>query len=391
MPHVRSAFHRLLEPLDSRAMRRIVALHDGDHGVGSGPRSWTCVRHLKALLFGQISGLSSLRELCEGMAAQPSALYHLGLRLPRRSTLGDALSQRPSSVFRDICASLLGRTQRVIRGEAGALIQLIDATPIMIRDPRSDWAESDAHSRGLKLHIAFDPRETLLDWIDLTSPRISDVKAARTIALRQGTTYVYDRAYLDFGWWQQIHEARACFVSRLKANTKRRDVVASQAPLAEGILADNRIRIGHKAPRGGATNTLYNTDLREIRVARQGKAPLVLITNDLTRSASDIAALYKERWQIELLFKWLKQNLKIKRFLGRNENAVKTQIYVALIAFLLLRLLRALVAPNANPKALLTRLKTAILSRFNLTNHAKPPPKRPDKAIQSPQLALALI
>lgn len=390
MPHVRSAFHRLLEPLDSREMRRIVALHDGDHGVGSGSRSWTCVRHLKALLFGQISGLSSLRELCEGMAAQPASLYHLGLRLPRRSTLGDALSQRPSSVFRDICASLLVRTQRAIRGEAGALIQLIDATPILIRDPRSDWAESDPHTRGLKLHIGFDPRETLLDWIDLTSPRISDVKAARAIALRQGTTYVYDKAYLDFGWWQQIHEAGAFFVSRLKTNTMRRDVVASQTPLADGILADNRIRIGHKAPRGGATNRLYNTDLREIRVSRQGKAPLVLITNDLTRPASDIAALYKERWQIELLFKWLKQNLKIKRFLGRNENAVKTQIYVALIAFLLLRLLRAVVAPNANPKALLTRLKTALFNQFNLTNQTKPPPKRPDKAILSPQLALAL-
>lgn len=390
MPHFPSALNRLLEPLDGREMRRIVAVHDGDHGVGSGPRSWTCVRHLKTLLFAQFSGLSSLRELCDGMAAQPASLYHLGLRLPRRSTLCDALSQRPSEVFRDICGGLLSQAQRAVRGEGAALIQLLDASPIMIRDPRSDWAESDNHTRGLKLHIGFDPRETLLDWVEVTSPKVSDIKAARRISLTSGTTYVYDKGYLDFGWWQQIHEAGAFFVSRLKTNTMRREVQARMGPFEDGILADSRLRIGHKAPRGGATNTLYDTDLREIRVLRDGKAPLVLITNDHSRPASAIAALYKERWQIELLFKWIKQNLKIKRFLGRSENAVKTQIYVALIAFLLLRLFRAAIAPMGNPKALLTRLKTALFAPFSLLNHTKPPPRRPDISLLSPQFALAL-
>ena len=122
------------------------------------------------------------------------------------------------------------------------------------------------------------------------------------------------------------------FVSRLKINTKRRGVTPCAGPLEPGILADNSLKIGHKAPRAKAVNPLFDTVLREILVEREDKAPLVLITNDLTRPASEIAALYKERWQIELLFKWIKQNLKIKRFMGRNENAVKIQIYVALIA-----------------------------------------------------------
>ncbi len=390
MPHFPSALNRLLEPLDGREMRRIVAHHDGDHGVGSGPRSWTCVRHLKALLFAQFSGLSSLRELCDGMAAQPGALYHLGLRLPRRSTLCDALGQRPSAVFRDICAGLLGQAQRAVRRDGASLIQLLDASPIMIRDPRSAWAEADPHTRGLKLHIGFDPRNSLLDWVDVTSPKVSDVKAARAVPITSGATYVYDKGYLDFGWWQSIHEAGAFFVSRLKTNTMRRDVVASDGQLEADILADNHLRIGHKAPRGKARNALYDTDLREVRVAREGKAPLVLITNDLTRPASEIAALYKERWQIELLFKWIKQNLKIKRFLGRNENAVKTQIYVALIAFILLRLFRNAIAPTANPKALLTRLKTALFAPFSLRNQTKPPPHRPQKHHSSQQLELAI-
>jgi putative transposase len=390
VPHIPSALNRLLEPLNGREMRRIVAAHDGDHGVGSGPRSWTCVRHLKTLLFAQFSGLSSLRELCDGMAAQPASLYHLGLRLPRRSTLCDALSQRPSAVFRDICGSLLGQAQRTVRRESAALIQLLDATPIMIRDPRSAWAEADKHTRGLKLHIGFDPRDTLLDWVDLTSPKTSDITAARAVPITSGTTYVYDKGYIDFGWWQSIHKAGAFFVSRLKINTKRREVREGEGPFAPGILADNKLQIGHKAPRGGAKNMLYDTDLREVRVLREGKTPLILITNDLTRPASEIAALYKERWQIELLFKWIKQNLKIKRFLGRSENAVKTQIYVALIAFLLLRIFRAATAPQANPKALLTRLKTALFTPFNLVNHTKPPPRRPDKTTPPTQFALAL-
>lgn len=390
MPHFPSALNRLLEPLDGREMRRIVGLHDGDHGVGSGERSWTCVRHLKTLLFAQFSGLSSLRELCDGMAAQPASLYHLGLRLPRRSTLCDALSHRPSAVFRDICGGLLGQAQRTVRRDGAALIQLLDATPIQVRDPRSDWAEADPHTRGLKLHIGFDPRNTVLDWVDLTSPRVNDVTAARTITITSGTTYVYDKGYLDFGWWQSIHEAKAFFVSRIKTNTKRREVQEVMGPFGPGILADNWLRIGHKAPRAGAKNVLFDTDLREIIVERPDKKPLVLITNDLTRPAQEIAALYKERWQIELLFKWIKQNLRIKRFLGRNENAVKTQIYVALIAFILLRLFRAAIAPTANAKALLTRLKTALFAPFSLTNHTKPPPKRPSLIPPSKQFEMAI-
>jgi Domain of unknown function (DUF4372) len=132
VPHFRSALNRILEPLDGREMGRIVARHDGDHGVGSGPRSWTCVRHLKTLLFAQFSGLSSLRELSDGMAAQPASLCHL----------------------------------------------------------------------GLKLHIGFGARETLLDWVEVTTPRISHINAARAISLTSGTIYVDDKGYLDSGWWQ---------------------------------------------------------------------------------------------------------------------------------------------------------------------------------------------
>jgi putative transposase len=157
-----------------------------------------------------------------------------------------------------------------------------------------------------------------------------------------------------------------------------------------GILEDNDLKIGNVKPRGGATNPLFDTKLREILVERKDKKPMRLVTNDLTRPAEDIAALYKERWQIELLFKWIKQNLKIKRFLGRSENAVKIQIYVALIAFLLLRMLRHTHAAGHSLKSLVAQMRVALLYRLDLARRAKPRPIHPAKLPQNPQLALAI-
>jgi hypothetical protein len=382
-----------LEPLERRVLNRIVERHGGDHGVGCGANAWTCVRHLRTLLFAQLAGLGSLREIEQGLCAHPGGLYHLDLRLPRRSTLSDAQANRPAIVFRDIAHWLMERASRTVRREAGELIQLVDATPIPLRDARFDWAEADARVRGLKLHVAYDARAELSDWIEITSPKVSDIAAARGgMPIRAGAVYVCDKGYLDFGWWQQLHEEGAFFVTRLKANSKRRDVRPRQ-PEGEAILEDNDLKIGHRAPRGGKRNRLADTPLREVVVERAGKAPLRLVTNDLTRSAAEIAALYKERWQIELWFKWLKQNLKIRRFLGRSENGVKIQIYAALIAFLLLRMLRqsAACAFHGSPKALVARIKVALHSRLDLSNIAKPPPRHPRSLPPSPQLQLALL
>lgn len=231
----------------------------------------------------------------------------------------------------------------------------------------------------------------MTSWVDLTSAKVNDIVAAHAMPITPAAVYVFDKGYVDYGWWNAIHEQQALFVSRLKTNARRRDV-APRRPEGKGILADNDIKLGHAKPRGGAVNPLYDVPLREIIVERDGKEPMRLITNDLTRPASEIAQLYKERWQIELLFKWIKQNLKIKRFLGRSENAVKSQIYIALIAFLLLRLFRQTYASSHNQgaKALLARLKVALLGRFNLMNRAVGPPRSPALLPPSPQLSLKL-
>lgn len=372
-------------------MNRIVAAHDGNRGVGEGDNAWTCQRHLKSLLFAQFAGLSSLREIEQGLAARPAALYHLGLRPPRRSTLSDASAARPATVFRDLCQHLMSSMARTPRAEGEALIRLLDASPIALRDSRFDWAEADARVRGLKLHLLYNRCREQPIRFAVTSPKTSDIAVARTVPLEPGATYVFDKGYTDYAWWQDIQQAGAFFVTRLKTNAQRRDI-RHQPAEGDAIRAVQTLKIGHKKPRGGATNPLYETELREIVVEREAKAPLHLITNDLTRPAAEIATLYRQRWEIELFFKWLKQNLKIKSFLGRSQNAVKIQIYVALIAFLLLRFFRNTHAQSysGSQKTLLARLKVALLDKLDLSNKAKPPPKQPNKRNKTPQLSLPI-
>lgn len=391
MPFRVTAFARIVEPLNCQQLHRIAERHDGNRGVGNGPRAWRCDRHLKALVFAQLADLTSLREIEAALSAQRRAHYHTGLRPVRRSTLHDALSSRPAEVFRDVANALMRLVDRSLCEEGAALVRLVDASPVPLRGARFGWAEADARSRGLKMHVVYDPQADHPVRFSLSSPKRSDISDAREIELEAGATYVFDKGYNDYAWWKEIVDAAAFFVTRLKGNVHRREVVENAASGAS-IIADRRLKIGHKQPRGGAKNPLFATELREIIVARENKEPLHLVTNDMQKSAEDIAALYKQRWQIELFFKWIKQNLGIRSFLGSSENAVKTQIYAALIAFLLLRLFHASHARSykGGTKALLARIKVALLEPLDLTLHSKPPPRPPQCRPPSPQFTLHL-
>lgn len=392
MPYLPSAFAQLLKPLDRRMLARIVDRHNGNRGVGDGDLAWTCQRHLKTLLFGQLAGLAGLRETVEAMAARPAALYHLDLRPPKRSTLSDASAARPSGVFADVARHLMEALGRKLRTEAREMIELIDASPIPLKDARFTWPEHGARTRGLKLYAHFDPHADCPAVFELASPRCSDLTFARKQELKAGVTYVFDKGFAGYGWWQEICAAGASFVTRLKNNAHRREVKEVAGPFQHPVLAEAHLKLGHKKPRGGADNALYETPLREVVVAREGKAPLVLVTNDFDRAATEVAALYKLRWQIELFFKWLKQNLKIKQFWGRSENAVKIQLYVALIAFVLLSWLKteAAASHKGSLKDLKARLKCALLNPIDLTGNHKPPPRPPALRPPKPQLELAV-
>lgn len=392
MPYIGTAFHRLLEPLDRRMIARAVAAHGGDHGVGRGDNAWTCERHLKSLLFAQWAGLTSLREIVAGLGAQRRSFYHLNLRAPCRSTIADANAERPAAVFRDIAAALVPTAAGTLRRESAALIRLLDATPIPLKGKGFPWAEANARTRGLKLHLLYDPRQRRPVWFEVTSAKVDDVVAGRAIPLERGATYVFDKGYTDYRWWAEILSAGAIFITRRKRNAHCRPL-AERAALGEAILADRRVAIGHRQPRGGAPlNPLYRVSLREVVVARPDHdEPLYLLTNDCDRSAVEIARLYRERWEIELLFKWLKQNLKIRRFLGRSENAVRIQIYVALIAFMLLRILHhtAARAVKVSTALLLAQIKVSLFRPLDLRKRHPPPPRPPNLRPPHPQFRLA--
>jgi len=367
---------------------RAVAAHNGDHGVGSGDNAWTCERHLKSLLFAQWAGLTSLRQIVTGLTAQSRSFYHLNLRAPCRSTLADANAERPAAVFCDIAMGLIPIAAGALRQQSEALVRRLDATPIPLKDKRFAWAEANARTRGLKLHLLHDPRQSRPVWFDVTSAKVDDV-----VPLEPGATYVFDKGYTDYRWWAEIIAAGAVLVTRRKRNAHCR-LVAEQTATGEGILTDRLISIGHRQARGGAPrNPLYEVSLREIVVARPDHdQPLYLLTNDQQRPAVEIAQLYKERWDIELLFKWLKQNLKIRSFLGRSENAVRIQIYVALIAFMLLRILHhtAARAFKASTALLLAQLKVSLFKPLEMRQHHTPPPRPPCLRPPHPQYRLAL-
>ena len=371
---------------------RAVAAHGGDHGVGSGDNAWTCERHLKCLLFAQWEGLSSLREIVTALAAHSRWFYHLNLRAPCRSTLADANTGRPAAVFRDFALALIPMAAGRLRREGEALIRLLDSTPIPLKADGFAWAEANARTRGLKLHLLLDLRQRRPVWFEVSSAKVDDVVAGRATPLEPGATYVFDKGYTDYRWWAQIIGVGAAFVTRRKRNAHCR-LVRQRRAKGDGILAERLIQIGHRQPRGGApVNPLYEVTLREIVVARPDHdQPLCLLTNDRKRPATAIAQLYKARWEIELLFKWLKQNLKIRRFLGRSENAVRMQIYVALIAFMLLRILHHTTARafKGSTALLLTHLKLSLFDPFSLCPHKTPPPKPPTLRPPSPQACFA--
>jgi putative transposase len=231
---VDSVFGRVLEPLDRRAVSRAVAAHDGNRNVGEGEGSWTCQRHLKALLFAQLAGLSSLREIVEALSSRPTALYHLAMRPPRRSTLSDASAMRPAAVFADICRDLMAKASPRMRRDGNALVRIIDATGIPLRDQRFAFAEADARLRGLKLHLVFDPEAERPVRFAITSPRVSDVTVGRSLALETGATYIFDKGYTHYSWWQEMVAAGAFFVTRLRHNVHRR----TGAPITLSMTPD---------------------------------------------------------------------------------------------------------------------------------------------------------
>lgn len=383
MPFQDTVLGGLLKAVPRGQLARLVAEHGSDKGV----RRLTSWGQLVALLVAQLAGCGSLREIEALFGSQGGALYHLGTERVRRSTLSAANAKRPAAMFESLFAILLRRLgERVPAAVAREVVRLVDATSIQLAHAAHGWARRSAEHAGVKLHLVFDPVTTVPTYFTVTPCKINDIVEAKKLPLERGAIYVFDKGYYNFAFWAGLEEAGCRFVTRLKRNSPTR--LIEERPVAgEAILADRLIRLSERL--AGQRRNPCQGLLREVLVARPGKEPLRLVSNDLESPAERIAELYRRRWQVELLFKWLKQNLKLRRFLGRSENAVAVQLITALIAYLLLHYAHRAALGSLTRQRFRQLLQASLWQRRPLAQLAHPPP-RPAPPRPTAQLALAL-
>src|SRR5213080_1880753 len=295
--------------------------------------------HLIAMLYAQFYGARGLREIATNLRSHASKLYHLGGCTVSKSALSTANASRPFEVFAGLLSALMAQLQRGYRRKIGDCVRLIDSTSVQLSSLSGDWATFSAGVCGAKAHIIYDPDADQPLYLMVTAANINDITVAKEMPIEPGATYVFDLGYYDYGWWARLDAAGCRIVTRLKSNTPLNAVKEDRIPKHTNILSD---RIGYLPARlARSRKNPMQEPVREIRVRIETGKVLRVLTNDLDAPAQEIADLYKQRWQIELFFRWVKQTLKIKHFFGTSENAVRIQIAVALIAFLLLRMAQA--------------------------------------------------
>jgi hypothetical protein len=359
MRHQNSVLHGLLKLVPWGRLEALTAAHGSDDDA----RGFTTKAHLLAMLYGQLSGATGLREIEAGLQSHAGQLYHLGGREAPYSTLRDANRTRPAAVFAGLFEALVAQLHRGYRRKMCEAVRLIDSTSLRLTGLSRDWARFSAAVCGAKLHVVYDPDADCPLYASVTAENVNDITAAKAMPIDPGATYVVDLGYYDFGWWAKLDAAECRIVTRLKTNTRFEIADERPVPAGSNVLSD---RTGYLPKRMAAArrNPLPRL-VREVRVLSDTGKILRLFTNDLEASAQEIADLYKRRWQIELFFRWIKQTLKIRHFFGTSENAVRIQIIVALIAFVLLRL-----AHDANA-IVKSPLRFAQLIRLNLM-HRRP-------------------
>lgn len=374
MRHQNSVFHSLTKYIPWNRFDELVDEYKADHRV----RTLKTKDQFLALLFSQWSGCSSLREIETGLASFASRLYHLGTTVPARSTLADANARRPWQVYGDLFAFMVGEASRKVRRRMGEITRIIDSTSISLSRLSADWVKpAQGHYKG-KVHIVYDPDQDMPLKAEVTPSTVNDITPAKALTLEPGATYVFDLGYYDYAWWSQMDKLGCRFVTRLKSNTHLKEATDLVVPAeAETILSD---RIGLLPRRMAASRRNPMGDpVREITVRIATGKVIRIVTNDLDAPAQEIADLYKQRWQIELLFKWVKQNLEIKHFVGMSQNAVYIQVFVALISYLLLNLARQTQSAIRSAKHFANLVSINIMNRRSIEDlHHQHRPGPPD-------------
>lgn len=331
--HTSTIFNQLLAFLPKHRFDQFVGQHNGDRYV----KKLTTWSQLVALMYAQATQKESLREVETGLLTHQGTWYHLGITTVARSSLADANKRRDAAIFEKLFYTLLVQCQEVTNIHTFSFknpLYSLDATVIRLCLSLFDWAHYTKTKGALKMHTLLNNRTTIPELITITDGKVGDVTAGKDMALatrlEKGSIVVFDRAYIDYSWWYELDRAGLFFVSRVKSNMHIDVVGTHAAPI--GVRADEKVLVGEYS---GLRK--YPATLRRVRYLDPATGEVYdYLTNNMAFTALQIVEVYRARWQIEVFFKWIKQNLKIKTFLGTSENAVMSQVWVAMIYYLLL-------------------------------------------------------
>jgi hypothetical protein len=334
----RTVFSQLADYLPKRRFQTLVRRYRGDYKK----RRFSCLDQLLTMIFAQLTYCESLRDIEACLSARASQLYHLGIRgRVRRSTLRDANESHDARIFEDFAKLLIADARRLYAAEPmgvnlDATVYAFDSTTISLCLELFPWAKFRRRKAAVKLHALIDLRGNIPSFILISTGKMHDVLALDELPIEPGAFYLLDKGYIDYARLYRIKESCAFFVTRLKDNAQYRVVKSRNVDKSTGVLCDQIIRLT-----GAKSANAYPEKLRRIKY-RDGQTGDVyqFLSNNLCLSSLVIAQLYKQRWQVELFFKWIKQHLRIKAFYGTSENAVRVQVWTAISAYVLLAIVR---------------------------------------------------
>lgn len=334
----RTLFAQIMDFVPWTSFERLVTKYGGDIRV----RTLRCTEQFRAMAFAQMTYRDSLRDIEACLGAQPSKLYGMGFRhAVAKSTLADANESRDWRLWHDLAAVLIRRARKLYTDDSFGLdldntVYALDSTTIDLCLSLFPWADFRSTKAAVKMHTLLDLRGQIPSFIHVSNGKMGDARVLDLITPEAGAIYVMDRGYLDFRRLHTLHEAAAFFVTRAKRNMNYHRVYSHAADKPAGIIADQTIALD-----GFYARKDYPQHLRRVRFCdpETGKK-LIFLTNNFVLPPATIAALYKKRWQVELFFKWIKQNLRIKHFFGTSENAVKTQIWIAVCVYVLTAIIK---------------------------------------------------
>ena len=379
-------FAQLMEFVPWTTFARLVERYGGDHRV----RTLTCAEQYRAMAFAQLTYRESLRDIEACLSAQAAKLYHMGFREPvRRSTLADANETRDWRIYAALAQTLIVQARKLYAGEDLGLdlkntVYALDSTTIDLCLSVFPWAHFRSTKSAVKMHTLLDLRGDIPSFIHISDGKLHDVHAPDMLVPEAGAIYLMDRGYIDFGRLYGLHQAGAFFVTRAKSNLNAHRVYSASTDRTGGVIADQTIALDDTRSRQD-----YPVHLRRIRFRdpETGKT-LVFLTNQTTLPASTICDLYKSRWKVELFFKWIKQHLRIKRFYGTSENAVKTQIWIAVSVYVLVAIVRKRLNIEASLYTLMQVFSVAIFEKVAIKTAFLPNAYDFDRNIENKQFNL---